>query len=136
MKLPLSAALVALCISSSLAATPADQPSPAASRAIDSASWLAHVTTLSSDQFEGRAAGTPGEKLTTDYLQQQFKQLGLAPGNPDGSYVQAVPVVAIALIDSSDRIVLIFAQTVAAVCHVSTHPPMLSDTRVLYWRDI
>lgn len=95
MKLPLSAALVALCISSSLAATPADQPSPAASRAIDSASWLAHVTTLSSDQFEGRAAGTPGEKLTTDYLQQQFKQLGLAPGNPDGSYVQAVPVVAI-----------------------------------------
>ena len=98
MKLLLSVALVAVSISSSLAATPASQtvqPSPAARRAIDSASWLAHVTTLSSDQFEGRAPGSPGEKTTTDYLQQQFRQLGLAPGNPDGSYVQAVPLAAI-----------------------------------------
>ncbi|KQQ31092.1 peptidase M28 [Duganella sp. Leaf126] len=94
MKLVLSAALLASCIASSLAATPA-QPSPAAGRAIDSASWLAHVTTLSSDQFEGRAPGTPGEKRTTDYLQQQFRQLGLAPGNPDGSYLQAVSLAAI-----------------------------------------
>jgi Zn-dependent M28 family amino/carboxypeptidase len=95
MKLPLSAALVALSIAVSHAAAPAAGAPPTARPAIDTAVWLAHVTALSSDQFEGRAPGTAGETTTINYLQQQFKQLGLAPGNPDGSYVQAVPMAGI-----------------------------------------
>src|SRR5215510_2567490 len=54
---------------------------------------LEHIKTLASDEFEGRAPGTKGEELTVNYLSEQFKRLGLKPGNPDGSYTQKVPLV-------------------------------------------
>jgi Zn-dependent M28 family amino/carboxypeptidase len=60
--------------------------------AINSGSLLNEIKTLSSDDFEGRAPGTPGEEKTTAYLQQQFQQIGLAPGNPNGTYLQNVPL--------------------------------------------
>ncbi len=50
-----------------------------------------HIRVLASDEFGGRAPATPGEVLTTDYLQAQFRALGLQPGNGD-SYLQEVPV--------------------------------------------
>jgi len=53
---------------------------------------LRHIKTLSSDEFEGRAPGTPGEEKTVNYLTGEFKKLGLKPGNPDGTYVQNVPL--------------------------------------------
>lgn len=56
---------------------------------------MAHIRVLASDRFEGRAPGTVGEELTVDYLTAQFRQMGLKPGNPDGTYVQAVPLVGI-----------------------------------------
>ncbi|SDH49893.1 MULTISPECIES: M28 family peptidase [unclassified Duganella] len=67
----------------------------AAQPKIDGAALLEQIATLASDEFEGRAPGTRGEVMTIDYLQQQFKKLGLEPGNPDGSYLQAVPLVGI-----------------------------------------
>jgi Zn-dependent M28 family amino/carboxypeptidase len=56
---------------------------------------LAHIKVLSSDEFEGRAPGTKGEDLSVSYIQDQFKKLNLKPGNPDGTYVQKVPLVGI-----------------------------------------
>ena len=50
-----------------------------------------HTAVLASDAFGGRAPATEGEALTTAYLVEQFKALGLAPGNGD-SYLQRVPV--------------------------------------------
>lgn len=52
-----------------------------------------HVKTLASDEFEGRAPGTKGEILTVNYLVEQFKLSGLKPGNPNGTYLQNVPLV-------------------------------------------
>lgn len=66
---------------------------PATSHKISSASLLRHITALSSDEFEGRAPGGKGETATITYLQDEFKKLGLQPGNPDGSYLQSVPLV-------------------------------------------
>src|SRR5262247_1100443 len=54
---------------------------------------LRHIKTLASDENEGRAPGTKGEELTVNYLTEQFKRLGLKPGNPDGSYAQKVPLI-------------------------------------------
>lgn len=54
---------------------------------------LAHIETLASDAFEGRAPGTPGEDRTIGYLTNQFQKLGLQPGNPNGSFIQDVPLV-------------------------------------------
>ena len=61
--------------------------------AIDAARILEHTRTLSSDAFEGRAPGTPGEERTVEYLVNQLKALGLQPGNTDGTYVQDVKLV-------------------------------------------
>jgi Zn-dependent M28 family amino/carboxypeptidase len=49
---------------------------------------------LSSDEFEGRAPGTPGEEKTVAYLVEQFSRVGLQPGN-NGSWFQDVPLVEI-----------------------------------------
>jgi Zn-dependent M28 family amino/carboxypeptidase len=53
-----------------------------------------HVTVLASDEFQGRKPFTEGEKKTLEYLQRQFKEIGLEPGNGK-SYLQAVPMVEI-----------------------------------------
>ncbi|MGI9323379.1 MAG: hypothetical protein ACR2PJ_07345 [Pseudomonadales bacterium] len=50
-----------------------------------------HTAVLASDEFGGRAPATPGEQLTINYLREQFKALGIAPGNGD-SYFQEVQV--------------------------------------------
>ncbi|MGB7219923.1 MAG: M28 family metallopeptidase [Vicinamibacterales bacterium] len=62
---------------------------------LDMTALLAHTRMLSSDEFEGRAPGAKGEELTVAYLVEQFKSLGLKPGNTDGTYVQKVPLVGI-----------------------------------------
>jgi len=62
---------------------------------IDIDAVLAHTKELSSDEFEGRAPGGKGEQLTVAYLINQFKRIGLKPGNPDGSFIQRVPLVGI-----------------------------------------
>ena len=56
---------------------------------------LAHIKTLASDEFEGRAPGSKGEELSIKYISDQFRSIGLKPGNPDGSYFQEVPLAGI-----------------------------------------
>ena len=62
---------------------------------VDPAAILGMTRTMSSDEFQGRAPGTAGEDVTIAYLETRFKELGLAPGNPDGTYIQKVPLVGI-----------------------------------------
>ena len=50
------------------------------------------IKTLSSDEFEGRAPTTHGEKLTLDYLTKAFTDMGLK-GAYQGSFLQPVPMV-------------------------------------------
>ena len=52
-----------------------------------------HTEILASDEFEGRAPASRGETLTVDYLVEQFQAIGLEPGNPDGTFLQGVPLV-------------------------------------------
>jgi Zn-dependent M28 family amino/carboxypeptidase len=72
------------------AQTPSQDPQQAASDRI-----LEHIKVLSSDDFEGRGPGTEGENKSVAYLQGEFTKLGLLPGNPDGTYVQNVPLVGV-----------------------------------------
>jgi len=53
-----------------------------------------HIKVLASDEFEGRAPSSKGEKLTLDYLTKQLTAVGFKPGNGD-SFLQAVPMVSI-----------------------------------------
>ena len=62
---------------------------------LESARMPEHVKVLSSDEFEGRAPGSKGEELTVQYLEDEFKKIGLRPGNTDGTYIQNLPLVGI-----------------------------------------
>ena len=104
---PLSTAtsLVAAALVLAACNKPADAPEPnAAAPATPAASghtfdpaitvddFRAHVRTLASDEFAGRAPGSVGEEKTVEYLTAQFQRLGLKPGNGD-SYLQTVDMV-------------------------------------------
>ena len=49
---------------------------------------------LSSDAYEGRAPGTPGEEKTVAYIIKKYEEAGLKPGN-NGKWTQDVPLVEI-----------------------------------------
>lgn len=55
---------------------------------------IEHVGQLASDDFGGRAPGSPGEDKTVEYIAQHFGQMGLEPGNGE-SWYQEVPLVKI-----------------------------------------
>ena len=94
--LPLAAAL-ALGACRSETDTPATAPdadAPAVhafSPGIETADYAEHVRVLASDDFEGRAPGSPGEDKTVAYIREQFERIGLTPGNGD-SWFQTVPM--------------------------------------------
>ena len=77
-------------------AVEADEPAVALpavpGEGIDTERYREHVRTLASDEFEGRAPGTRGDRLTVNYLVHEFSELGLSPGYGD-SYLQPVPMV-------------------------------------------
>jgi hypothetical protein len=62
---------------------------------ISADSLLSEIKTLSSDAFEGRKPGSPGEEKTVAYMQKEFQNMGVKPGNPDGTYLQKVPLAGI-----------------------------------------
>ena len=57
----------------------------------DEAQYKRYLEAISHDYFEGRGAGAVGEKRFVPWLVQQFKDIGLSPGNGD-SYLQNVPM--------------------------------------------
>src|SRR6187200_3240438 len=65
----------------------------AAFESLTAGDLMKHIKVLSSDEFEGRSPGSHGEDLTVGYIESAFKAIGVAPGNPDGTYVQKVPLV-------------------------------------------
>jgi Zn-dependent M28 family amino/carboxypeptidase len=57
-------------------------------------SFRHQVKVISSDEFQGRRPFTEGETITINYLEDQFKKIGVEPGNGT-SYFQEVPMVEI-----------------------------------------
>jgi Zn-dependent M28 family amino/carboxypeptidase len=57
-------------------------------------SLVKHIIILASDSFQGRKPFTVGETRTLAYIENQFRSIGLEPGN-GSSYLQDVPMVEI-----------------------------------------
>ncbi|MBA2742745.1 MAG: peptidase M28, partial [Chthoniobacterales bacterium] len=90
--------LLLLPILSLVSANAADNPALPPKQALDAINagdLLKHIKVLASDEYEGRAPGSKGEDLSVKYITEQFKAAGLKPGNPNGSYVQEVPLAGI-----------------------------------------
>jgi Zn-dependent M28 family amino/carboxypeptidase len=87
--------IILYLVSIGFAADPETDRLKPALDAITADGLLAHIKTLASDEFEGRAPGSKGEELSIKYIADQFKTIGLKPGNPDGTYFQEVPLAGI-----------------------------------------
>lgn len=61
--------------------------------------------TLSSDEYEGRAPASKGEELSTKFIENEFKKLGLKPGNTNGSFFQKVPMVGMNIENTDAKLV-------------------------------
>jgi len=61
---------------------------------LDGSKIAEHIKILSSDEYGGRKPFTEFETKTITYLENQFKEMGVQPGNGD-SYFQKVPMVEI-----------------------------------------
>src|SRR5262245_58548558 len=46
--------------------------------------WWAHVQFLADDKLEGRSVGTPGYEKAVDYVEAQFRAIGLKPAGIGG----------------------------------------------------
>jgi Zn-dependent M28 family amino/carboxypeptidase len=75
-----------------MGAAPAPELKPALD-VITPEAILNHIKVLASDEYEGRGPGTTGEEKAVAYISDQFRRLGLKPGNPDGTFTQTVPLV-------------------------------------------
>jgi len=71
-----------------LSAPLAAQPAP-----IAPADLLRHIRILAGDDFQGRAPGSEGERLTTDYIVRQFQARGLEPAGENGTWLQPLRIV-------------------------------------------
>src|SRR5229473_7749545 len=90
--------LCAVFLTTAISLFAADKPAEKLKPALDVITpdaLLAHIKILSSDEFEGRSPGSKGEELSIKYISDQFRSIGLKPGNPDGSYFQEVPLAGI-----------------------------------------
>jgi Zn-dependent M28 family amino/carboxypeptidase len=75
------------------ASDPNEAPVTAAANAITEAGLRKQIEDLSADSMEGRAPGSAGEEKTVAYLQSKFQEIGLMPGNPDGTWIQNVSLI-------------------------------------------
>lgn len=58
---------------------------------INKDSLISNIIKISSDEFEGRAPASKGEKLTLDYLTKKYSEAGALPGNGN-SYLQRLEI--------------------------------------------
>lgn len=66
------------------------EPAAAGDAEVTAEELVAHVRTLSSDAFEGRGSGMPGEERATAYVAAEFRRLGLDPLGKDETPFQTV----------------------------------------------
>jgi Zn-dependent M28 family amino/carboxypeptidase len=82
-----------------MACSSVHQNQPELLNAFDADRMANYTAQLASDSFLGRRPFTLGETRTINYLERQFKAIGLEPGN-NNTYFQKVPMVSITSVAS------------------------------------
>ena len=99
---------------------------------------LTDIARLSSDDFGRRAPGTAGEDSTVVYLENRFRAMGLAPGNHDGTYVQAVTLVGVrnrargSIEAGGETLTLTFPDNFAAVSYRDAQQARVEESPVVF----
>lgn len=55
---------------------------------IDTNTIRSHIAYLADDKLKGRLPGTEGYQMAVDYVVDQYKKMGIAPGGDNGGYTQ------------------------------------------------
>ncbi len=86
--------MVSMLFAVALAAapTPAEK---AAAKLVTAEALTGHARFLASDELEGRAPASAGDRLAQRYVAAQLESFGLAPGVPDGGWLQPVELVGV-----------------------------------------
>src|ERR1043165_3349422 len=74
--------------------------------AAEGKAWWAHIQYLADDKLEGRNVGTPGYDKAVEYVEGQFKAIGLTPGGVDG-YRQPVKLESRQLVANQTKLALV-----------------------------
>jgi Zn-dependent M28 family amino/carboxypeptidase len=99
----LFALAASFCVAAATQAAPAENAAGSTfSTAITAQGFRAYDKAISSDTMDGRKPGTPGSERAKTWIVEQFRQLGLEPGN-HGSWFQKVPTVSTAL-ENPDKV--------------------------------
>ncbi len=73
---------------------------------IDTNTIRSHIAYLADDKLKGRLPGTEGYQMAVDYVVDQYKKIGLAPGGDNGSYLQNLIIRRSVLVNSSASAIL------------------------------
>jgi hypothetical protein len=91
MRFILTAAASALALSACTTVADTTGVAPAAEPTVAADAIEAHIRFLADDAMEGREAGTRGYDLAANYVEAQYRAIGLEPGGEDG-YRAEVPL--------------------------------------------
>jgi len=99
---------------------------------IDTNTIRSHIVYLADDKLKGRLPGTEGYQMAVDYVIDQFKKMGVAPGADNGGYTQKL-ILRRSLVDNRSVVAVIKDKdgnvdslTFGADYTVAPHP-MLGD---------
>lgn len=73
-----------------------------AQSSIRAPSMLADVTIVAGDQFEGRGAGTEGDRKARQFLANRLAEMGYEPFFEDGSFEQPVEIIGLTVLEPED----------------------------------
>jgi hypothetical protein len=95
-----------------LATAGAAAQSQSADLAAEGKAWWSHIQFLADDKLEGRNVGTPGFDKAVEYVESQFKAIGLkpfglAPGTANASYRQSVKLESRTLVPEQSKLTLV-----------------------------
>src|SRR5262245_11631748 len=84
----------------------AAQSTPSSDLTAEGQRWWAHIAYLADDKLEGRNIGTPGFAAALDYVEGQFKDIGLTPAGING-YRQPVALESRTLVPDQTELALV-----------------------------
>lgn len=99
-----------------------------------------HIATLASDAFEGRGPSSAGDLKTRQYIIEQLKRLGIAPGNGKGGYEQAFEIFSLTssapaewlFVKNDQRIGLAQRDDFIATSGVQTEKSTIKDAELVF----
>ena len=73
---------------------------------IDTNTIRSHIAYLADDKLKGRLPGTEGYQMAVDYVIDQYKKMGIAPGGDNGGYTQKL-IIRKSIVDNSSAVAIL-----------------------------